>query len=780
MSVPSLLAQSESPGIADNKVLDQWRVPFGDWVEQMVRWVDLNLEWLLDIVRWPFSFLFRNFVDGPGHQPWWQITDMPWVAVCLLFFAVGTFFRNVKVGGFVAGLLALCGLLGGEYWEETALTVGMIVVAVVLCAVIGIPVGILCGRSDGVWNAVRPVLDAMQVVHPFVYMLPIVFFFSIGLTPATMVTMVFALPPLIRLTNLGIRQVPEDVVEASRAYGAPEWRVLADVQLPLARPAVMTGLNQTLLLSISMLGIAAIMGAGGLGLLVFRAIRNLDIEGGASSGLALYVVAVVLDRISQSEDSDPENLFTRVRRAWAHRQNPEALLPEAAVIGTVAKTRGQPASLSMKERRSLTIAAAGAIIAVIAVFLPWGYDSGKISGHQRLVDTGRWEYVEIDPAGSPGEFEFRAASDNPPAEHAAAVERLENQRIAVLAAAGSEGLAEDEAAAEADAIGEEIARLSNPLAGRGFNGLSASGGSFYGIAVFGFALLIIAAVVTNLRRPGGGMRLFGSNGVFVMAVGSLTAAVAYLWSAPGPSNIAYSDGIGPWIAVVGGAVAAIGAVFWLRQAPYSALTPLPAGVSRGKLGVAVLVLALAVVSGFSGWSFDSRSGAGIIPDPAVEAQIEALRQQARDDPDMANVVAQEISAISNAARRTGTVVVDGFVGDGSKYGYLAIGLAVVGFGFALPAAGVFGSDERRRRRWSTAVACVGVALMVVATVWIASLLRVADPQVTSGAGAFICLVAGFLLMASTSGVLTKFSRSQVYVSVDEPEVAPEASLTAPV
>ncbi len=770
----SLLAQSESPGISDNKVLDQWEVPFGEWIDQMVDWIKLNLEWLLDGIKWPFDFLFRNFVDGPGHHPWWQITDMSWIGVCAIVFVFGALLRNVKVAGFVTGALALCGLLGVEYWEETAITVGMIIVAVVLCAMIGIPVGILSGRIDGVWNTVRPVLDAMQVVHPFVYMLPVIFFFSLGLVPATMVTMVFALPPLIRLTNLGIRQVPEDVVEASRAYGAPEWRVLSDVQLPLARPAIMTGLNQTLLLSISMLGIAAIMGAGGLGLLVFRAVQNLDVAGGAAAGLALYIVALVLDRISQSEDSDPLNLFARVRQAWAHRRDPEALLPEAAVIGAVAKTRGQPAPLAMAERRSLVIAAVGAMIAVIAVLLPWGYDSGKISGYSRLVDTGRWEYVVDDSQRSTGGVEFEAASDNPPPEHAATVERLEKQRIAVLATAGSEGVSDDAAVVVAE-IDDEIARLSNPLTGRSFNGFSASGGSFYGIAAFGFAVLIVAAAVTNWRRPGRGARLFRSNGMLALATGLLAAAVAYLWAAPAKANASYSEGIGPWMAAAGGAVAVVGAVLWLRQAPYSALRPLRAGVSYSQIGVAATVVVMAVICGFSAWLFDVRAGAGIIPDPVVEAQIEALRQQALDDPSRSAELSQDISRIANEARQTGKVVTDGFAGDGTRYGYLAVGLAGVGLGFALPASGALGIDYRRRYRWSAAVASTGVALMVIAAVWIGSSIRVADDQVTSGVGAFLCIVAGFLLLASTAKVLKEFDRSQVYVAVDEPEAVPEGA-----
>ena len=575
----SLLAQAQAqtpnPGVADNKVLDQWTVPFGQWIEQMVNWIDNNLGWLLNVIEWPFTFLFRTVVRSSDHHPWWEITDMSWIGVCVLFFVFGTLFRNVKIGGFVAGALAFCGMLGIEYWEETALTLGMIIVAVVLCAIIGIPLGVLCGRFDGVWNAVRPALDAMQVVHPFVYMLPVIFFWGIGTEPATMVTMIFALPPLIRLTNLGIRQVPADVVEASRAYGAPEWRVLLDVQLPLARPAIMTGLNQTLLLSISMLGIAAIMGASGLGLLVFRAVQNLDTGLAASAGLALFIVAVVLDRISQA---DSENLFKRIRRAWLHRRDPESLLREAPVIGAAAKTLGRPAPLTAHERRGLLIAALGALVAVVSVFLPWGYDSGKVSGYARLVDTGRYEYVEV----APGEVELQEASLDPPPEQTAAIEQLEDQRTAVMAAVGAEGVTGDNVLAAIGDIDDEIARLANPLAGRSFNGLDASGGSFYGIAVFGLALLILAAAITNLSRPGRGPRLFGSNGLLALAAGSLVAAIAYLWVPPAADNVSFTGGVGPWAAAAGGALALAGAALWLKSAPYSANRPLRASVSSGQ------------------------------------------------------------------------------------------------------------------------------------------------------------------------------------------------------
>jgi glycine betaine/proline transport system permease protein len=377
----------------ENEFLDEYEVPFGSWIDSIVDWVDQNLGESSSIdflakIESPFSFMFRNFVDGATGEAWWKITETPWWVVCLLFLVLGTLIRNVRVG--VASGLALfvCGLLGTEYWDETSLTLGLIIVAVAMCALIGIPVGVLCGRVDSVWEVVRPILDAMQVVHAFVYMLPIIFFFGLGNEPATIVTMVFAIPPLIRLTNLGVRQVPEDVVEASRAYGAPEWRVLLDVQLPLARQAIMTGLNQTLLLSISMLGIAALMGAGGLGKLVFQAVTQVSVPKAASSGLALFMVAVVLDRVTQPAVSDGKNLISRIVDAWGARRNPEVLLAEQGAKEEEETTIavGAAVPLTSRERLGAQITAAAGLTSIIAVLLSWSEGPGRIAAWSRRSD----------------------------------------------------------------------------------------------------------------------------------------------------------------------------------------------------------------------------------------------------------------------------------------------------------------------------------------------------------------------------------------------------------
>ena len=371
----------ESVSIFDTAILDEWRIPFGYWFDQMVDWMDINAAWVLDSIKWPFDFLLDNFVNS-------FLLVVPWFWVVLFTVVFGVLFRTPRVGIQSGFALALCGLLGQAYWLDTMRTVGMVIVSVALCALIGIPLGVLCARQDGVWNVVRPVMDAMQVIHSFTYMVPFVFFFSIGVVPATMVTMIYALPPLVRLTNLGIRQVPEDVVEASRAYGAPESRVLVDVQLPLARPAIMTGLNQCLMLSIAMVGIAAIMGASGLGLQVFRAVQNLDVGLGFSAGFALFLVSVVLDRLSQPE-GDNRRLFERITGAVrARRSTDEEILGELVERSkdkqTIEVEWNTPATPN--ERKGLLVAGVGGFAALVSLFLTWGSDAGLIAGHSRAAD----------------------------------------------------------------------------------------------------------------------------------------------------------------------------------------------------------------------------------------------------------------------------------------------------------------------------------------------------------------------------------------------------------
>ena len=380
--------QDDGANLLDDEVLDEYLIPFGSWVEETVNWTTLNLAGVLDAIAWPFEFLLENIVDR-------FLLSIPWIVVVGIMFAIAWLVRNLTVATGTAVGLTVCGLLGDDFWVQTARTIGFIVVAVIVCVVIGIPLGILSGRLDGVWRVMRPTLDAMQVIHAFVYLLPFVYFWGVGRISATMATMVFALPPLIRLTNLGIRGVPEDVVEASRAYGASEWRVLRDVQLPLARPAIMTGINQTLLLAFSMLGIAAILGAGGLGALLFRALGQQDVNLAAAAGLGFFLLAVILDRISQTE-AGTRNLFSRITMAWRARATPEDLLGDpdfdptvAPVVGTgsaASDDDAEVAAVGARERWAITVLIAASLVGIAATVLPWAVDGAPISAYARMDD----------------------------------------------------------------------------------------------------------------------------------------------------------------------------------------------------------------------------------------------------------------------------------------------------------------------------------------------------------------------------------------------------------
>ena len=740
--------------VRQNTVLDNWQIPVGDWVEQTVFWVDNNLEATIGVIKWPFDTLINIIVNE------WLL-QMSWLTICIGVLLIGWLIRNFQVGLMAFIGLLVCGLLGEAFWRQTALTIGFIGVAVLVCVIVGIPIGVLCGRVDGAWKVVRPILDAMQVVHSFVYMLPFVFFFKIGFVSATMVTMTFALPPLIRLTNLGIRQVPEDVVEASRAYGAPEWRVLIDVQLPLARPAIMTGLNQTLLLSISMLGIAAIMGAGGLGSLLFQAINNLDIALAGSAGLAFFLVAVVLDRLSQPEDSDSGNLLSRVTNAWRNRRTPERLLIQTEV-GENGGTDPEPEepdeafeAVGGRERGAVIATALGAAVTLVALLLPWNVNAGLVSAFARSSDTD----LRIEECT--GEW-------------------LDEQSLNPLAEGGSE------------------LRCAGDLVytSQSYNGVSASGGSWFGIFIGIMAAVALLAALNTLTRPGLGSRWMSAHGAAVFSLATLVGAVAYTFARP-PDQVEelviYSKGVGVYVAMVGAVIASAAAALWLWRAPMTARRPLPANIGWGRLmGVSFAVILL-VMGGYSGWSFDTRAESVI--DDELQAELDAIAAEgaaasaaaraasaAADEAEAANdlVTAQEmkseeqrmlalegvraadIAAKIAQAKRTGDVIHDGFESEGAGFGIWTLIAGVVGLVLVVPAIGLFGIDESRRYRWSAFVAGIGIGISVIGLAWILTIVRVADENLVSGVGSVFVLTAGFTMFTASRGTLTEFERNKIY------------------
>ncbi|MCL8000863.1 ABC transporter permease subunit, partial [Brucella sp. 21LCYQ03] len=193
--------------------------------------------------------------------------------------------------------LALIYLMG--FWEETMQTLALIISSTIIALIIAIPLGIWSAKNSTAHRVIRPLLDLMQTMPAFVYLIPAVLFFSIGKLPGAFATIIFAMPPAVRLTALGIQQVPADVLEAARSLGATQKQILFKVELPLALKTILTGVNQTILLSLSMVVIAGMIAAGGLGEKVLEGINNLDIGLGFESGLSVVILAIVLDRITQ-------------------------------------------------------------------------------------------------------------------------------------------------------------------------------------------------------------------------------------------------------------------------------------------------------------------------------------------------------------------------------------------------------------------------------------------------------------------------------------------------
>ncbi|MGE4559631.1 MAG: ABC transporter permease [Desulfobulbus sp.] len=270
------------------------KLPLGDWIEQLIEFLTEHFAFLTHLLSSLIESGLDLFVE-------WVLYVPPWAVIIVLALAAWVISnRRVALGTLLGlGLIWNLGL-----WEATVSTIALVLISTCFSVFIGVPFGILSALSPLVRRAVMPVLDFMQTMPAFVYLIPAIPFFGLGPVAAIFTTMVFAMPPAIRMTCLGIQQVPENLIEAADAFGSTTWQKLFKLQLPLAAPTIMAGINQTIMLSLSMVVIAAMIGAGGLGGEVWRAIQRLWMGRGFEAGIAVVIIAMILDRTTQNINLD--------------------------------------------------------------------------------------------------------------------------------------------------------------------------------------------------------------------------------------------------------------------------------------------------------------------------------------------------------------------------------------------------------------------------------------------------------------------------------------------
>jgi len=274
--------------------MKEFYIPVGDWFEAFITFLKTNLEGLFEGIRVTLGFMIHHLEQAFNFLPWWLMV----VLVSLILW------RRVGWGLALFSTLGLVLVRLMNLWDETMLTVALVLIATSLALAIGLPLGIWAARNKVVQKIARPTLDLMQTMPAFVYLIPAVTFFSLGTVPGAFATIIFAMPPAVRLTELGIRQVPVEVVEAALSFGATPRQLLFKVQLPIAMQTIMAGVNQTIMLSLSMVVIAAMIGAPGLGRVVFGSIQMMEIGQAFEGGLSIVVIAIILDRLTQSFGSN--------------------------------------------------------------------------------------------------------------------------------------------------------------------------------------------------------------------------------------------------------------------------------------------------------------------------------------------------------------------------------------------------------------------------------------------------------------------------------------------
>ena len=278
-------------------------VPIADWTNSVVGWITETLEPITE----PLDALIEGAVGGLAYL----LTAPPELVMIVLFAAIAFLLAGWRVALFTA--LGLVFIISLGLWGEAMLTLSLVLASAVTALVIGIPIGIIAAKSRRVETVAMPVLDTMQTMPAFVYLVPVALVFSLGETPALIATVVFAAPPAVRLTMLGIHQVPTETVEAAHAFGATPWQTLMKVELPLSVRSIMAGVNQVIMLSLSMVVIAALVGASGLGEPVLVGLGNLDVGAALVGGLGIVILAIILDRITRGFERKDRMGISKIR-----------------------------------------------------------------------------------------------------------------------------------------------------------------------------------------------------------------------------------------------------------------------------------------------------------------------------------------------------------------------------------------------------------------------------------------------------------------------------------
>ena len=268
-----------------------FEIPLAQGVDKAMDWLLTYLDGFFDVVGFIILRVVLAFED--------LFLFIPWFIIILLVGLAGwKLIRSMRTGILFMALMTAIGLFG--YWELAMQTLALVISSVVFALLIGLPLGILMARNNHAEKILKPILDAMQTMPSFVYLIPALMFFGMGKVPSMFATIIYAVPPVIRLTNVGIRTVDVEAVEAAKAFGATSRQILFDVQLPLAKPSIMVGINQTTMMALAMVVIGSMIGAKGLGMEVLLAIGRIEVGRGFEAGISIVFLAIIIDRITHS------------------------------------------------------------------------------------------------------------------------------------------------------------------------------------------------------------------------------------------------------------------------------------------------------------------------------------------------------------------------------------------------------------------------------------------------------------------------------------------------